>query len=248
MTNPFGFTRSVLKERYALLAPAGFVASALPGWIDATCFVVISPEMGAGFTQTHVTFGKEGRGAGSTGQTELFVYVVEGCCTMAVPGRKAMLVSGSYAFIPPLRHFEFAKADEGTRLLLFQKTYQPLAIGEEPELLVEQASERPGMPFLGDTEARLQTLLPDKPEFDMAVNIFTYQPGATLPMVETHIMEHGMLFLGGQGIYRIDSDWHPVQMGDVIWMAPYCPQWFVAMGKTPASYIYYKNVNRAPVH
>ncbi|MEP6663631.1 MAG: (S)-ureidoglycine aminohydrolase, partial [Verrucomicrobiota bacterium] len=29
--------------------------------------------------------------------------------------------------------------------------------------------------------------------------------------------------------------------------APYCPQWFVAMGKTPASYIYYKDVNRAPI-
>jgi (S)-ureidoglycine aminohydrolase len=52
--------------------------------------------------------------------------------------------------------------------------------------------------------------------------------------------------LTGQGIYRLDADWHPVQAGDVIWMAPYCPQWFVAMGKVPASYIYYKDVNRAP--
>jgi (S)-ureidoglycine aminohydrolase len=29
-------------------------------------------------------------------------------------------------------------------------------------------------------------------------------------------------------------------------MAPYCPQWFVACGRKPASYIYYKDVNRAP--
>jgi len=35
-----------------------------------------------------------------------------------------------------------------------------------------------------------------------------------------------------------------VGVGDVIWTAPYCPQWFVAMGKTPASYIYYQDVNR----
>jgi (S)-ureidoglycine aminohydrolase len=81
----------------------------------------------------------------------------------------------------------------------------------------------------------------------MAVNIFTYQPGATLPFVETHIMEHGLVMLKGQGVYRLDADYHPVQTGDVIWMAPYCPQWFVAMGKTPASYLYYKNVNRAPL-
>ena len=29
-------------------------------------------------------------------------------------------------------------------------------------------------------------------------------------------------------------------------MAPYCPQWFVAMGKSPARYLYYKDVNRDP--
>jgi (S)-ureidoglycine aminohydrolase len=30
-------------------------------------------------------------------------------------------------------------------------------------------------------------------------------------------------------------------------MAPYCPQWFAAIGETPASYIYYKDINRAPL-
>ena len=71
-------------------------------------------------------------------------------------------------------------------------------------------------------------------------------PGATLPFVESHIMEHGLMMLKGQGVYRLDADWHPVQAGDVIWMASYCPQWFVCSGKSPASYIYYKDVNRHP--
>ncbi len=31
-----------------------------------------------------------------------------------------------------------------------------------------------------------------------------------------------------------------MQEGDVIWMAPYCPQWFAAVGEEPAGYIYYK--------
>jgi (S)-ureidoglycine aminohydrolase len=30
-------------------------------------------------------------------------------------------------------------------------------------------------------------------------------------------------------------------------MASYCPQWFVAMGKKPARYLYYKDVNRHPL-
>jgi len=85
--------------------------------------------------------------------------------------------------------------------------------------------------------AQLQMLLPDARVFDLAVNILTYQPGATLPVVEMHVMEHGVMMLKGQGIYRLEGDYHPVQEGDVIWMAPYCPQWFVAMGKVPASYI-----------
>ena len=52
-------------------------------------------------------------------------------------------------------------------------------------------------------------------------------------MVEVHVMEHGLLMLEGQGVYRLGDDWYPVRQGDVIWMAPFCPQWFVAMGKEP---------------
>ena len=81
----------------------------------------------------------------------------------------------------------------------------------------------------------------------MAVNIFTYDPGAALPFVETHVMEHGLLMLAGAGVYRLEDEWYPVQAGDVIWMAPFCPQWFVALGTEPAIYIYYKNVNRSPL-
>ena len=72
----------------------------------------------------------------------------------------------------------------------------------------------------------------------------TYQPGATLPMVEIHVMEHGLLMLAGGGIYRLGERWYPVAEGDFIWMAPYCPQWFGALGKTPAKYLIYKDCNR----
>src|SRR5262249_1833839 len=102
-------------------------------------------------------------------------------------------------------------------------------------------------PFMNDPDARLKILLPELPSFDMAVNIFTYNPGATLSMVEVHVMEHGLMMLQGQGVYRLNDRWYPVQAGDVIWMASYCPQWFVAMGKTPARYLYYKDIHRDPM-
>ena len=243
----FGFTRDVVKARYALRTPSGFVPSMLPGWDQAVCVVQISEAMGAKFCQLLVTLQADGCGQGNTGELEFLVYVLVGRCRARLGNTRHQLAAGSYAFIPPGSDFQFNEAREGTQLLIFQKRFQPLAGVATPDLLVGSEKNVRGRPFLGNNDARLQMLLPDKPQFDMAVNIFTYQPGATLPFVETHIMEHGLVMLQGQGIYRLDADWHPVQAGDVIWMAPYCPQWFVAMGKTPASYIYYKDVNRLPL-
>jgi len=246
MTNLFSSLRTVVKERYALLAPASFVVSNLPGWSDVPCVVPISPAMGAKFSQAQITFHAAGRGTGHTGADAMLAFVIEGNCTLTVARRKHALAKESFAFLPPGTNFQFSQPGRDTSLLLFQKTYEPLPGHRPPPVLVGQAGDAPGRPFLGDPAARLQTLLPETPAFDMAVNIFNYEPGAMLPFVESHIMEHGLLMLAGQGVYRLDNDWHPVQKGDVIWMAPYCPQWFVAMGKTPARYIYYKNVNRAP--
>ena len=247
MNELFGSTRDVVKERYALRTPSGFVPSHLPGWSNGVCIIQISPAMGADFCQFLITLESSGEGRGHSGATEYFVYVLQGKCAVKLGGASHALTTGSYAFIPPESEFHFSGAAKGTQLLMFQKKFQPLAGVKTPAALVGHEKDIPGNPFLGNDDARLQVLLPDQPEFDLAVNIFTYQPGATLPFVETHIMEHGLVMLRGQGVYRLDADYHPVTAGDVIWMAPYCPQWFVAMGKTPASYIYYKDVNRDPM-
>jgi (S)-ureidoglycine aminohydrolase len=244
MDQLFGHSRDVVKDRYALRTPAGFVPGRLPGWTHCVPVVHISPEMGARFCQWQITFGPQGGGQGNTGSSEYLAYLIEGKCAANFGGRKFGLVAGSFAFVPPGTEFRFSQATIGARLLVFEKKYVPLAGYKTPGLLTGHVKSVRGQPFLGNKDALLQVLLPDDSAFDLAVNIFTYQPGATLPMVETHVMEHGLMMLKGQGIYRLDADWHPVQAGDVIWMASYCPQWFVAMGPTPASYIYYKDVNR----
>ncbi len=247
MNELFGFTRDVIKERYALRTPSGFVASNLPEWKNVISVVQISQGMGARFCQLLITFQSQAKGAGKTGELEQFVYVLAGNCEGHIGGKQHALSTGSYVYIPPGKDWSFENAQIETQLLIFQKRFETLPDTGSPPVIVGHEGKIAGQPFLGNEDARLQVLLPDKPDFDMAVNIFTYAPGATLPFVESHIMEHGLVMLKGQGIYRLDSDWHPVQIGDVIWMAPYCPQWFVAMGKTPASYIYYKDVNRPPL-
>jgi (S)-ureidoglycine aminohydrolase len=247
MNELFGFTRTVVKSRYALLTSDGFVPSNLPGWKNAGVVINISPAMGARFSQYQITLAPNSRGEGNTGPFEQVVYVLAGKCSSKIGGKKTNLLAGSYVFIPPSTDFHYSGATKGTQFLIFQKKYEPLAGAQEPEILHGHEENVSGQPFLGNKDARLQVLLPDAMAFDLAVNIFTYQPGATLPFVESHIMEHGLLMLKGQGVYRLDNDWHPVKEGDVIWMAPYCPQWFVAIGKAPVSYIYYKDVNRAPI-
>jgi (S)-ureidoglycine aminohydrolase len=247
MNELFGFTRTVVKSRYALLTPDGFVPSNLPGWKNCVAVVNISPVMvGPRFTQLQVTLDTQSHGAGNTDLLEHFYYALSGKCSAKIGDKKMELITGGYVFIPPKTNFEFFGAAKGTRLLVFQKQFHPLIVTKKLGVIVGHETDVKGQPFLGNDDARLQVLLPDQPAFDMAVNIFTYQPGATLPFVETHIMEHGLLMLKGQGVYRLDVDHHPVTAGDVIWMASYCPQWFVAMGKTAASYIYYKDVNRTP--
>ncbi len=132
-------------------------------------------------------------------------------------------------------------------LNVFEKRYAARPCVPIPGPLCGHERDVAGSPFLGDPAAILKVLLPRDERFDIAVNVFTYEPGATLPMVEVHVMEHGLLMLEGQGVYRLADEWYPVKQGDVIWMGPYCPQWFVAMGKTPARYLYYKDVNRDPL-
>ena len=130
---------------------------------------------------------------------------------------------------------------------MFEKRYVPRPNGPGPRVVIGLEQSVEGQPFLGDPDARLSVLLPDEPAFDLAVNVFSFKPGATLPFVEVHVMEHGLLMLEGQGVYRLGEAWYPVRAGDLIWMAPFCPQWFVAMGKAPAAYLYYKDVNRDPL-
>jgi (S)-ureidoglycine aminohydrolase len=239
-------TRTVVKNNHAVICPDGYVNSYVPGWTDCTVNVIINEEMGANLCQTLVTAGKNGKLTGTTSASQIFFFITKGQCTATIGGEKRTLTSGQFVYVPIGKEYLFENPEAGTQVLTFHKVYEKHKDFEIPPVYFGDAEKIEATVYLGDQALRMQLLLPDHPSFDMAVNIFTYDTGAHLPFVETHIMEHGLLYLGGQGIYMLDHHWYPVKKGDSIWMAPYCSQWFTAMGKEPAVYIYYKNVNRFP--
>ncbi len=242
----FGETRTRVGTRHALIAPDGLVPSVVPGISGAVVNVIISSAMGAGITQLLITFEAGGRWKFGSELVETFFYVLEGSCSARIGDEDYEMDEGGFAFVPADESLDVTAAGAGTRVAVFQKKFERLDGLAMPETVVGNAAEVAGAPFLGDPDAVLKVLLPESVEFDFAVNVFRYQPGARLPFVETHVMEHGLLMLEGEGVYRLEDSWYPVRAGDAIWMAPYCPQWFVAMGKEPTSYLYCKDVNRNP--
>jgi (S)-ureidoglycine aminohydrolase len=254
-----GQTRSSVQADHALLTPDTFVRAPLPGMVRASAVVHTAPAMRAAFTQ----YTAEIEPGGSLGPTESqrFVFVLEGKAQFDAGGDKYVLAKGGYAYLPPGPPGSISpvSAPEATRLAVIEKDYQPLDRASSatpkvaapqsrmPAVLVGKEPSIAPQPFLGDDALLVRTLLPDDPAFDFAVNTMTYQPGAILPMVESHVMEHGLLMLEGQGIYRLGDRWYPVVAGDFIWMAPYCLQWFGALGKVPAKYLIYKPWNRHPL-
>jgi (S)-ureidoglycine aminohydrolase len=237
--NPLGQTRTTVRRNHALITPDSHVLAPLPDWERTRGVTQISPAMGAGLVQyvAHVEAGSSS--AGATAGVERFLFVMEG--TLEVEGRE--LAVGGYAYFPADRAHRIS-ARGAARVLVIEKAFES-GKGARPEVVIGDEVGVSSAAFMGDPDAQLKLLLPDTPAFDMAVNIFTYRPGAMLPQVECHVMEHGLVMLQGMGVYRLDDQWYPVQAGDVIWMAPYCPQWFIAGGKQASRYIYYKDVNRA---
>ena len=239
-----GHTRSANRRDHLLLTPDTFIRTALPGMQYGAAVVHVSPAAGAGFTQ--YTAELEAGGTLGPTPTQRFVYMLSGTVDLSTDSSFHSLSAGGYAYVPAgLGHTLTAR--ETARIEVIEKEYVPLEGTTAPGLLLGNEAQVASAALMGDEDLQVRALLPDEAGFDFAVNTMTYRPGASLSMVEAHVMEHGLLMLEGGGIYRLGDSWYPVATGDFIWMAPFCPQWFGAIGKHPAKYLIYKDSNRHPL-
>ncbi len=239
-----GHTRSSHRRDHLLQTPDTFVRAPLPGMAGGTAVIHIAPAGGAGFTQYTAELAPEGTLGPTTAQR--FVYVLEGSVDLATASSFQRLSAGGYVYLP-VGAAHTITAIQTPRLAVIERHYETLQGVPVPSVFIGNENTVAAVPLAGDADLEVRSLVPDSPGFDFAVNTMTYQPGAALSMVEVHVMEHGLLMLEGGGIYRLGDNWYPVTAGDFIWMGPYCPQWFGALGKTPAKYLIYKDWNRHPL-
>jgi (S)-ureidoglycine aminohydrolase len=239
-----GQTRSSQQSNHALFTPDTFVRTTLPGMKKCSAIVHAGPALGAGFTEYSAEFEPGGELGGTTAQR--FIFVIEGEVRVEVASKQTGLDERGFAYLSQgLPHR--ASAIKASRAVVIEKTYQGLTSVEPPRAILSSEDKIGSHSLDDDPQLQVKCLLPDEMSFDFAVNTMVYQPGAALSKVEIHVMEHGLIMLEGGGIYRLGDAWYPVTKGDFIWMAPWCPQWFGALGKVPAKYLIYKDWNRHPL-
>lgn len=239
-----GYTRSAHQRNHLLLTPDTFVRTTLPGMKAASAIVHISPALGAAFTEYTAELESEGE-LGET-PAQRFLYVVDGVVHLHASGKDHILGPRGYAYLPQGAAHRVTSREK-SRAIVIEKAYIPNSPANVSGVIVGSEDSIASTPLDDDPALQVKHLLPDTLSFDFAVNAMTYQPGAALSMVEMHVMEHGLVMLQGGGIYRLGDAWYPVTAGDFIWMAPWCPQWFGAIGKVPAKYLIYKDWNRHPL-
>ncbi|XP_024042644.1 (S)-ureidoglycine aminohydrolase isoform X5 [Citrus clementina] len=202
---------------------------------------------------------------------ERFIFVVQGSAMLTnASGVSSKLMVDSYTYLPP--NFAHSLRAEGSAtLVVFERSplhfhpflgltlrYASLE-NHITEQIVGSTDKQPLLETPGEV-FQLRKLLPQAVPFDFnihqldmdnssgkRVRIMDFQPGEFLNVKEVHYNQHGLLLLEGQGIYRLGDSWYPVQAGDVLWMAPFVPQWYAALGKTRTRYLLYKDVNRNPL-
>ena len=244
-----GHNRGVVAPNYAFMPPEGVLVSRLPHFDKTIVRILAAPVLGACFAQyvleiepgggTRAPFAEEG--------IQHFFYVLSGEVSFELAGSPAnAFTAGSFAYLPP--DTGFTLRNEGTepaRVLALRKRFEPVAGLPVPDPILSHRDAVPMTNHTGKEGRGFQFLLPyGDMRFDFEMNLMWFKPGTCFPDVETHVMEHGLYMLEGQGLYFLGRDWHEIWPQDFIWMGGYCPQQFYPTGFDEACYLLYKNVNR----
>ena len=241
-----GFTRSVVERDFALITPESRVWMPVPGWQHSLVAHVITPAppMNAEFTMLLANMKPGGTSLGSPRGAERFVFVIEGDIKLTCKDSKDLLGADDFAYFPANYEYAF-QAPAGALLVIYERQYVPPPSGGSPSFHQGSTEQLPNIETPGEI-FKLKKLLPFTEHYDFNIHVMDFEPGEYLNVKEVHFNQHGLLMLEGQGVYRLGERWFSTKAGDVIWMAPFVPQWYGALGKRRTRYILYKDTNREP--
>lgn len=248
--------RAVVTEAYTVI-PKGvlrdIVTSVLPFWTKTRAWIIARPIVG--FTSTFSQYIVEVSAGGGSDKPELdprvqgVLFVVEGCIELSIDDEQHTLEPGGFAYLPAGATWRVHNQhDTAARFHWIRKVYEAVNGIEKPDAFVSSDDDVEPSP-MPDTQGRWATtqfVAPDDLRHDMHVTIVTLAPGAVIPFLETHVMEHGLYVLQGKGVYRLNQDWLEVEAGDYMWLRAFCPQACYAGGPDNFRYLLYKDVNRHP--
>lgn len=233
---------------YVLLPPENRCSSPHPNLKDADEQVFVTPKLGADYVMSELVI----RPGGGTVQPfgnglEHFLFVVEGKLALTVENSERSLEPGGFVWLPPQMPFQYVnQAEEPCRLVWFRRRYLPLDQVEIPGPVFGNEANVPAVPEV-DINPEKQLIPYANPGIDMAFNLIVCQPGAYYGLVETHAWEHAMYMLDGEGILFLNGKPLHVKEKDFVYIAPYCPEWFCALGmeNKPVRFLLYWDCNRA---
>lgn len=244
-----GHNRGVVKSNYAFIPPEGVLKSRLPHLEKTVVRVLAAPVLGAHFAQYLLEI-EPGGGTPEPFEEEgiqHFYYGLSGQASFSIGSRDSVAFTvGSYAYVPPATRFTLRnESADPVRVIALRKRYEPLPGLAAPEAILSHRDAVPVTNHTGLEGRGFQFLLPSGDlRFDFEMNLMWFRDGAHFPAVETHVMEHGLYMLQGQGLYFLSGDWHEIWAEDFIWMGGYCPQQYYPTGSGESGYLIYKNVNR----
>ena len=247
--------RAVFTESYAVI-PRGclsdIVTSQLPFWEAARFWVLARPM--SGFAETFSQYIAEVQPGGGSDRpetdprAEAALFVMAGQIRLTIGGEAHEVGAGGFAYVPAGTAWTLrGTGDAPARFHWIRKAYQPVEGLDRPVpfVVADEAAIAPvEMPETAGAWTTTRFMDHDDLRHDMHVTIVTLQPGAVIPFLETHVMEHGLYVLEGKGAYRLNRDWVEVEAGDFMWLRAFCPQACYAGGPGPFRYLLYKDVNR----
>jgi (S)-ureidoglycine aminohydrolase len=246
--------RAVFTEAYAVIprtVMSDIVTSLLPHWTATRAWILARPL--TGFSETFSQYVMEvAPGGGSARpepdpEAEAVLFVVDGALALTHGGTRHTLPAGGFAYLPPGLAYTVANDGPATaRFHWIRKAYVRVDGLAAPDPIVAHEADAPpvAMPGTDGGWTTRRFVDPDDLRHDMHVNVVALAPGAVIPFMETHVMEHGLYVLEGKAVYRLNRDWVEVEAGDFMWLRAFCPQACYAGGPGPFRYLLYKDVNR----